>query len=224
MPQTATNPESTACAQSAERDELHDRDAAAVDDAALVRYEAKWRRKLRRLQRAFPERWRVPGLSEEEVLDCLTLRLIEAVRAPAPGERELRREGREWGLLVARRRLSELRKSFRLGAIATDLREAPLALLPVDQEAQWLDAESEQLRARAVARAEQGLSRPQRRWLSAFKLSARAGGFFQSSDEPNLSAAARMLGKNRSSAQRSYQELRARFVGELGRLESLTDQ
>ena len=57
-----------------------ERDLAITSDAALVRYEAKWQRKLARLQRAHPERWRVPGLSPEEVRDALTLRLIEVVR------------------------------------------------------------------------------------------------------------------------------------------------
>jgi hypothetical protein len=49
------------------------------------------------------------------------------------------------------------------------------------------------------------------------KLSARSGGFFESSAEPNLSAASRVLGKNRSSAQRAYRELQTRFTAELSR-------
>jgi hypothetical protein len=73
-------------------------------------------------------------------------------------------------------------------------------------------------RALAQQRAEQALSRPQRQWLSALKLSARAGGFFESSAEPNLSAASRVLGRNRSSAQRAYGELQTRFGRELQRL------
>ena len=57
-----------------------------------------------------------------------------------------------------------------------------------------------------------------RRWFDALKLSASAGSFFAASAEPNLSAAARLLGKNRSSAQRSYRELQLRFGRELERL------
>jgi hypothetical protein len=39
-----------------------------------------------------------------------------------------------------------------------------------------------------------------------------------SSDAPNLSAASRLLGKNRSSAQRAFRELQARFDRERRRL------
>jgi len=202
-----------------ERADLRERNAAATDDAALVAYQAKWQRKLRRLQQAFPERWRVAGLSDEEVRDRLTLRLIEAVRRPTPAELELARPGREWGLLLARLELRALRRSFRLGAAPADFGElAGHQFQGTSQEERWLDDEAERCRAQAQARAEQQLSRPQRRWLAALKLSARSGGFFESSAEPNLSAAARLLGKNRSSAQRSYRELQLRFGRELQRL------
>jgi len=203
-----------------ERLDLLDRDAAATNDDALVAYEAKWQRKLRRLQRTFPERWRVAGLSDDEVRDRLTLRLIEAVRCPVPAELALQRPGREWGLLVVRLELRALRKSFRLDALSVDFRARDVrqrAHAP-NQEEQWLDDEEQRCRAVAQGRAEQQLSRPQRRWLSALKLSARAGGFFGGSASPNLSAAARLLGKNRSSAQRSYRELQLRFGRELERL------
>src|SRR5882757_4103964 len=114
----------TARALAAELSELRERDAAATDDAALVAYEAKWRRKLRRLQRTFPERWRVAGLSDDEVCDLVTLSLIEALRNPEPGVWNLARPGKEWGLLVARQRLSALRKSFKLGATPVGFSEA----------------------------------------------------------------------------------------------------
>jgi len=194
------------------------RAAAAIDDQALVAYEARWQRKLGRLQRAFPERWRVPGLSDEEVRDRLTLRLIEAVRGPTPAELELAVPGKEWGLLIVRAELRVLRRSFRLGALPVDFRESTSPCRSPTQEEHWLEREAEQQRALAEARAERELSRPQRRWLAAFKLSARAGNFFVASDEPNLSAAARIVGKDRSSAQRGYRELQLRFGRERDRL------
>ena len=49
--------------------------------------------------------------------------------------------------------------------------------------------------------------------------SAANGEFFASSDQLNLSAASRKLGKNRSSAQRGYRALQECFQRELGRLE-----
>ena len=202
-----------------EQAELRERSLAAHDDAALVAYQAKWQRRLRRLQQTFPERWRVAGLSDEEVRDWLTLRLIEAVRQPTAAQLELSRPGKEWGLLLARLELRALRKGFRIRVVSAELGEGVSpASHAQNQEERWLDDEAEQARALAQARAEQQLSLPQRRWLAALKLSARAGGFFESSSEPNLSAAARMLGKNRSSAQRSYRELQARFGRELSRL------
>lgn len=214
---TPTQVEPSPRAILAEHVDRAERDAARFDDGALVRYEAKWQRKLRRLQQTFPERWRVAGLSDEEVRDILTLRLIEAVRQGSPEELALARPGREWGLLLVQAELRALRRAFKLSATPVDFSETPIALRELDQEEQLLLGESERLLLRAGQRAEQGLSRPQRQWLAALKLSARAGGFFESSAEPNLSAASRVLGKNRSSAQRAYRELQARFSSELGR-------
>lgn len=201
----------------AEQRERGERDAARFDDGALVQYEAKWQCKLRRLQQTFPQRWRVAGLSDEEVRDILTLRLIEAVRQGSVEELALARPGREWGLLIVQRELRALRRAFRLPAIPVDFSAVPVVLHELDQEERLLVAESERLFVAAGQRAEQSLSRPQRQWLAALKLSARAGGFFESSAEPNLSAASRVLGKNRSSAQRAYRELQVRFSNELGR-------
>jgi len=219
MPPGHSDPQKpTARALAAELRDRKERDLAARGDAALVAYEAKWQRKLRRLQQAFPERWRVAGLSDEEVRDILTLRLIEAVLRPQAGELELERAGKEWGLLVVRRELALLRRSFKLRVSSADFSEAPAFGHSPNQEEQWLESEAERGRAMAQTRAEQGLSRPQRQWLAALKLSARAGGIFESSSAPNLSAASRVLGKNRSSAQRAYRELRLRFSHELERL------
>lgn len=202
-------------ALAAELDERRERDAARTQDRALVAYEAKWQRKLARLQRRFPERWRVVGLSDEEVRDLLTLRLIEAVRDPDGVELALACPGKEWGLLVAQRALRSLRRGFRLNVSPADFSEAQWDSRGPNQEEQWLEGEAERNRRAAEQRAERGLSRPQRSWLAALKLSARAGGFFAASAEPNLSAASRILGKNRSSAQRAFRELQARFSAEL---------
>lgn len=145
--------------------------------------EAKWRRRLQNLQHAYPARWRVPGLSEEEVRDILTLRLIEVVRTEASDFSKYERAGREWGMQCLQEHLRA------------------------------------RVRALAQQRAELGLSRPQRQWLAALKRSVNAGAFFDSSERPNLSAASRVLGKDRSSAQRAYRELQSRFIEELRREE-----
>lgn len=213
-----TEPKLTELRSEVELSEDAERDAAVRDDLALVHYEAKWRRILRALQQAHPGRFRVPGLSQEEVRDLLTLRLIEVLRSD-PGEFwRYQRPGRAWAMQCMQEHLRVLRKCFRLDAIPADLREVPLRAYTLDQEEQWLEREAEQGRAMAQQRAERALSRPQRQWLAALKLSANAGAFFQSSELPNLSAASRLLGKDRSSAQRAYQELRVRFGRELKRL------
>jgi len=196
-----------------------ERDLAETDDAALVRYLNQWQRKLSRLQRRYPERWCVPGLSDEEVRDLLTLRLFEVVRAADTSTRQLQQPGKEWGLLVLRQGLGELHRNFKLRVTPGEINEAPAYRHAPNQEEQWLEEEAEQGRMRAQARAEGGLSVPQRRWLAALKLSARAGAFFAASDEPNLSAASRLLGKSRSSAQRAYQELKTRFGREFERID-----
>jgi hypothetical protein len=203
----------------AEQRERRERDAALSNDDALVAYEAKWQRKLARLQRAFPARWRVVGLSDEEVRDLLTLRLLEALRRADPAELALERPGREWGLLVAERELRALRKGFRLNVVLAEPGEAGLPSRDASQEDAWLEREGAHTRGLAQARAEQGLSRPQRRWLGAFKACAEQGAFFDASAEPNLSEPSRALGKHRSSALRAYRELQARFSAELLRVE-----
>jgi hypothetical protein len=194
-----------------------ERDAAAISDSALVNYQQKWERRLKRLQRSYPARWRVPGLSEEEVRDALTLRLLEVVRGDPAAYPEYAGGG-EWGLSVMRKRLNELRRSFRLGATPTDFSDDPALEREPDQEHQLLELESDACRGLAAARAQSQLSRPQRRWLAAMKLAANGGAFFEASQELNLSAAARVLQKNRSSAQRAYRELQLQFSRELQRL------
>jgi hypothetical protein len=187
-----------------------ERDAAAGSDAALVACEASWQRQLGCLQRAHPRRWGVPGLSPEEVRDALTLRLIEAVRAGEEG-----RPGQAWAMAVMQRGLTELRRRFRVRATPMDLGGYQRAS---GEEDRWLEREAEALRALAGRRAAESLSDPQRRWLNALAEAARQGAFFAASDAPNLSVASRLLGKNRSSAQRAYRELQRQFRREWERL------
>jgi hypothetical protein len=199
-------------------DEL-ERDRAACDDAALVAYHRKWQKRLARLQRRYPERWHVAGLSVEEVRDALTLRLLEVVRGEPERFDQYRRHHMEWGLVVIKDHLAVLRRSFRLGAVPTDFREEPARERTPSQEEQLLEHQADARRRLAGQRAQDQLSRPQRRWLAAMKLSANCGEFFASSGELNLSAASRVLQKHRSSAQRAYRELATQFQRELSKLE-----
>jgi hypothetical protein len=196
-----------------------ERDGAVRDDAALVRYVAKWERRLRRLQRAHPARWHVRGLSDDEVRDALTLRLLEIVRGDVQAHGRYERADKEWGLVVMTERLAELRRSFRLRVTPTEFDDAPLLERPPSQEQRWLELETELRRSEALAHAREGMSRPQRQWLAAMRLAAVGGEFFESSGKLNLSAASRVLGKNRSSAGRAFKELQARVVSELDREE-----
>jgi hypothetical protein len=199
-------------------DEL-ERDRARHDDVALVAYHQKWQRRLARLQRRYPERWHVAGLSIEEVRDALTLRLLEVVRGEPEHFDQYRHHHMEWGLAVIKDHLTVLRRTFRLGAIPTDFRDEPVREREPSQEEQLLEHQAAARRRAASQRASEQLSRPQRRWLAAMKLAANCGEFFASSDELNLSAASRVLQKHRSSAQRAYRELQAQFRRELTRLE-----
>jgi hypothetical protein len=195
------------------------RDRARSSAAELVRYQEAWERRLARLQRAHPQRWHVPGLSDDEARDALTLHLIELIVAPPGGEPPPGRSGQCWGLCMARVQLSVLRRSFRLAATPIDFEASPARDRAENQEERWLELESEQRRALALDRAERQLNQPQRRWLAAMQHAAAEGHFFQSSDDLNLSAASRALGKNRSSALRAYRSLEECFRRELERLE-----
>jgi hypothetical protein len=207
-----------AAALRAELAEQRQRDAAVSDDSALVSYHAKWRGRLLTMQRSHPERWRVRGLSAEEVQDLLTLRLLEAVRGDVEEFSRLARAGREWGLLCVQAELLRLRRHFRVHAVPADPCEFRVRDSAQTQEEQWLEREQDWARELARTRAVHGLSRPQRAWLKALDASADAGAFFHASREPNLSAASRLLGKNRSSALRAYRELQGRFIREMKRI------
>jgi hypothetical protein len=196
----------------AELEEERARDAAVGGGAALVAYERKWSRRLLKLQRAHPSRWRVQGLSDEELRDELTLRLIDAVST----KRELashHRSGKEWGLVFMAQQLRELRRSFRLRVVLADL--SPALDRALTGEESLIAQQSASARALATERAESALTRPQRRWLAAMKMTANAGAFFESSGKLNLAAVSRMLDKDRSSAQRAFGELRDHFIREL---------
>lgn len=198
-------------------DRAHER--ARQSSAELVRYQAAWDRRIARLQRAHPQRWHVPGLSDDEVRDAITLRLLELLVATPDGELPRGRPGQPWALCVAQAERAALRRSFRLATTPTDFDGVPVHERGPSQEERCLELEADQRRSLAGDRARQQLGRPQRRWLAAMQHAAAAGGFFQSSDHLNLSAAARLLGKNRSSALRAYRGLEECFQRELERLE-----
>jgi hypothetical protein len=205
----------------AELEDERARDAAMSDDAALVRYVGGWTRRVVKLQQAHPARWHVHGLSPEEVRDALSLALLELLRSPGEVQARYRRAGREWGLSVILQALRELRKRFRVRTTVMDLGAEPLDVPLVERtpshEERWLELETQARREFAQRSAEQRLSNPQRRWLHALRLAAEQSDFFRSSAALNLSAASRVLGKNRSSAQRAYRELQTRFQEELDR-------
>ncbi|MGC4092819.1 MAG: hypothetical protein QM756_34030 [Polyangiaceae bacterium] len=202
----------------AEREDELERDAARSDDAALVAYERKWSRRLSCLQRRRSAYWTLPGLSADELRDELTLRLVEALRSPTHDFTRCERAGREWGLafLVAERRA--LRRSYRLPMVLTDPPTHYGAA--TDCEERLIEEQSTRLLTQAGELAEASLSSSQRRWLSAMKWSANAGGFFAASGALNLAQVSRLLDRNRSSAQRAFEELRHRFASELERLEN----
>ena len=168
----------------------------------MLELQNAWDAKIRRFQRAHPERWHVRGWSDEEVRDALTLRVLEI----GAGDDDAM-------MRAVRERLNELRRTFRLRVRAVD--EAPSSWrdVPSDEE-RLLEREEEVAREIAGARVEARLGAPQRRWLDAMRAAANDGAFFASSDDLNLSAAARVLGKDRSSAKRAWDALRARYARE----------
>ncbi|MFZ5892710.1 MAG: hypothetical protein ACOY0T_16745 [Myxococcota bacterium] len=194
-----------------------ERDAARSSDAALVAYERKWGHRLAKLQRVHPARWNVPGLSAEELRDELTLRLIDTLRT-APAELEqYERAGREWALSFFSGQRAQLRKAFRIDVAPADI--SCVCERVDDQEERLIAHQSAELLGLARSRAERSLSRPQRRWFAAMKMSANAGSFFEASGKLNLAAVSRLLDKNRSSALRAFRELEQHFTRELAKLE-----
>jgi hypothetical protein len=192
------------------------RDAAAVCDSALLHYEGKWRAALERLLRVHPARWAVSGLSDGEVSDELTLRLMETVRSGSAARLCRARAGKEWGLLFLAAERRQLRRSFRLKVVLADT--TPVLDGGLTGEECLIERETATCYELARARGERGLSRPQRRWFAALCESANSGAFFATSGNPNLAAASRLNGKHRSSALRAYRELERHFTRELARI------
>lgn len=193
------------------REDALQRDEAARDDLALVRYVGRWERRYARLQGAHPALWHVPGWSDDEVRDAVTLRLVELLRGDATAREALGVAGEPWGLSVAKARLAELRRTFRLRTALVAPPEAPLGRCVESPEEAYARDEDEARLHDAAEQAERDLAAPQRRWLAAFRRAAERGAFFASSDAPNLAEAARELGKHRSSATRAFEALRRRF-------------
>jgi len=171
----------------------------------LVLLHAAWERKIRRLQRAHPARWHVRGWSDDEVRDALTLRVLEVAR-------EARDEAAIMHAVTTR--LNELRRTFRIRSQVTDPHATPSYAYAPSEEERLVEREADVARRTAGERAEARLAAPQRRWLGAMREAAEQGEFFESSDELNLSAAARVLGRDRSAAKRAWDVLRARFARE----------
>jgi hypothetical protein len=123
---------------------------------------------------------------------------------------------KEWGLAFLEAQRRELRRAFKLKIAHADTALAH-DRAPNGEES-LLALEHERVLEQARARAEPGLSRPQRRWLTALESSANQGGFFAESGQLNLAAAARVRGKHRSSALRAFDELSRHFSRELEKL------
>lgn len=202
----------------AEKSDELARDAGRASSPALVQYHTHWDARLRRMARRHPERFRAPGLSPEEVRDALTLALLHAVRN-SDGDGEFTLPGKEWGLLVMMAELRALRQRFRLEAESVDFRTLTLAKSEPSQEERWLEHETEVCHSESAAAAVKRLTTSERQWFATLRMAARQGQFFEASDRPNLSAASRILGKDRSSAHRAYREIQVRFQAELRRRE-----
>ncbi len=171
-----------------------------------------------RLEAEHPARWRIAGLSAEEVVDVLTLHLIEGVRDGAAMALQ-GRPGREWGLLRAEAHVRTLRRTFRLDATPVDLRAAPIVARTLDPEALWVEAEAERSLGAARSAAERALASNQRAWLDALRATVTEGEVFAASGKPNLTAASRRVGMNRSSALRAYRNLQQIFTAALRNVE-----
>lgn len=203
-------------AVSAEKTDELARDAARTSGNALVAYQSHWDTRLRRMARRHPERFYAPGLSAEEVRDTLTLELVHALRSPER-DAEFTLPGKEWGLLVVSAELGALRRRFRLEAESVDFRTLTLPRSEPTQEDRWLEREEEVCFEESTKAAVQRLTASERQWFAALRLAARQGQFFEASDRLNLSAASRVLGKDRSSAHRAYREIQIHFQAELRR-------
>jgi hypothetical protein len=155
------------------------------------------------------------------VREELLLRLVESVRTKPEERAQHAHDRKEWGLAFLEHARRALRAGFRLEIVPADVTPT-LDRAPTEEE-RLIDEQHDSARALARERAESALSKPQRRWLAAMKMSANAGAFFESSGDLNLAAVSRVLDKDRSSAQRAFEEISRRFCRELADLDDRDD-
>lgn len=202
-----------------ELEDERERDAAAqYGRDALVFYTDKWRRRLEQLQRLRTSSWTIPNMTAEESIDQLELRLLEAVVRHERFQSHAR-PGCEWGFLFLAAEKDSLRrvgKVFAVNARTPHLCDL-LGDAPLSAEEMLISVEDQRARERALREFESSLSRPQKKWLAAFRLAFGQGDTFATSGKLNLAHVARSLGKDRSSAQRAQKELKALFDRALAR-------
>lgn len=207
-----------------ELDDEKDRAQARRDDAAMVRYLARWKKRLSQLQRG-RGRWNVPGIDAEELRDRLTVDLLAAIKNKDFEDGEFDRAGSESTFIYLAKRVDKLKRgrlfvdilSYNFGAeddVTALAHHAPSPeSLAIHRDAGLL---AKEIFARA---SELGLSRTQMRWLKAFMLEAR--GAAQDNTKINAARVAANMDRDRASASRMLKSIAARICASYGDKEDL---
>jgi hypothetical protein len=211
-----------------ELDDEKDRAQAQRDDTSMVRYLARWKKRLSQLQRGHgrrARRWNVPGLDAEELRDRLAVDLLAAVKNKDFEDGEFDRAGSESTFIYLAKRVDKLKRgrlfvdilSYNFGAeddVTALAHHAPSPeSLAIHRDAGLV---AKEIFARA---SELGLSRTQMRWIKAFMLEAR--GAAQNNTKINAARVAANMGRDRASASRMLKSIAAQISASYGDKEDL---
>jgi hypothetical protein len=179
-------------------------------DANLAKYLHTGQLLMAQAQRAFPRRWYIPGMTEEDVRGELSIRLLEHVRSGRPWE-PYERVGRAATFVFCdrgRRSLKKRRQIYELtesGFTADDL----VSHAPSPEDMASTASTAAYLRGVYEAAA-QKMSKTQRTWFHRMRADVAWHG------DLNEARVADQLERSRSAASRAKDAVRDVIAGELG--------
>ncbi len=185
-----------------ERSDEWRRRAAVQGQASLAKYLATSQGLIARAQLAYPRRWHIPGMTDEDVIGELGIQLLEHVRSERPWE-PYERVGREATFVFfdrVRRALKKRRQIYELtdsGFLPDDL----LHHAPTPEDVASSKSTARYLEGVFHAAAPK-MSKTQRSWFNRMRADVR---WFGDLNEARVAA---QLGRSRSAANRAKDAVR----------------
>jgi hypothetical protein len=183
---------------------------AARSDDAMQKYLARWDRSIKKFRIAFPRRWRVPGLSDEELRAELQLRLLNRLRGGLTWE-AYEKPGAEATYMFLDRERNAMRKRNRMYDATVTLGNLPATRADASPTPDVLVEREDTLIGIRISfeSALREMSTRQGSWLRSFLEDVVAHG------DLNEARVAELRGRDRSSACHAKRRIRAAILSKL---------